>query len=164
MTEWAGQEVSTATEELELAAATVLGQMLFEFGHLEMELALFLVWADNGSNLETLTDAVREDALHAKLCKLEQRANAKYGSSPSALVEFRRWLEEAHAARAQRNEFVHGRWGVAAVNRQVVNVIGVPTSPEQREVRYSIAQLEASLVKLKALRPQLRSIRSKWPL
>ena len=83
--------------------------MLFEFGHLEMELALFLVWADNGSNLETLTDAVREDALHAKLCKLEKRANAKYGSIPSALFEFKRWLEEAHAARAQRNEFVHGR-------------------------------------------------------
>ncbi|TAK45879.1 MAG: hypothetical protein EPO27_09255 [Betaproteobacteria bacterium] len=164
MSEWTGQEISTATDELELAAATILGRILFEFGHLEMELALFLVWADNGSNLETLTDAVREDALHAKLCKLEKRVNATYGSSPSALAEFKRWLEEAHAARAQRNEFIHGRWGVAAVNRQVVNVIGIPTSPEQREIRYSIAQLEESLVKLKALRPQLRRIRSKWPL
>jgi hypothetical protein len=138
--------------------------MLFEFGHLEMELALFLVWADNGRNLETLTEAVSEDALHAKLCKMEKLAKAKYGSSSSALVEFKCWLEEAHAARAQRNEFVHGRWGVAAMSKQVVNVISIPTSPEQREVRYSIAQLEESLVKLKALRPQLRNIRSKWPL
>ena len=164
MSELAGQEIRAATDELELAAATILGRMLFEFGHLEMELALFLVWEDDGSNLETLTDAVGQDVLHAKLCELEKRAKAKYGSCPSALVEFKGWLEEAHVARAQRNEFVHGRWGIAAVNKQLVNVINIPTSSAQREVRYSIAQLEESLVKLKALRLQLRSIRGKWPL
>jgi hypothetical protein len=164
MSEWTGREISRATEQLECAAAKIIGRILFEFGHLEMELALYLVWENNGSNLEATTDQILEGALHTKLCRLEKRANAKYGSSPSALAEFNRWLKEVHAARAQRNEFVHGRWGVAAVDKQVVNVIGIPTSPKQREIRYSIAQLEESLARLKGLRPQLRSIRSKWPL
>ena len=56
----------------------VIGRMLFEFGHLEMELALDLVsGSDNGSNLEAITNAIFEDALHAKLCRLKKRANAK---------------------------------------------------------------------------------------
>jgi hypothetical protein len=129
-----------------------------------MELALYLVWEDNGSKLETLTETICENMLHAKLCLLEKRLNAKYGSTPSALGEFRHWLGKAHAARAQRNEFVHGRWGVEATNYQVVNVIGIPTSSKQREVRYSIEQLGDVLIKLKRLRQQLRVIRSKWPL
>jgi hypothetical protein len=164
MREWTGLEIASATDELELAAATILGRMLFEFGHLESELALFLVWEDGGRSIEKLTDEVREDALNAKLCRLKKQVIAKYGSNPSALAEFTRWLESAHWAREQRNDFVHGRWGVAAVHRKVVNVIGLPTSPKQKEVRYSIKQLEDIFAKMKALKPRLRSIRSKWPL
>lgn len=158
------QEAADAEVVLERAAATVLGQVLFEFGRLELELALFLAWSDGGKQLKTLSEQLVDDPLHAKLCHLQQRASAKYSKVPAASTAFGRWLEAAHAARTQRNEFVHGRWGIAATEGRVVNVIGIPTLATQREVRYSLTELEESLNRIKLLRPQLHALRAKWPL
>jgi hypothetical protein len=158
------QDIAVETSRLELAAATLLGQTLFEFGRLEMELALFLVSSDGGRQIEFLTEQLAEDGLHAKLCRLEKVASANYADNPQALQAFQGWLRAAHDARLQRNEFIHGRWGVAAMAGQVVNVIGIPTSTKQREVRYSLPQLETCLDAFKALRPRLRQLRETWPL
>ena len=164
MSNWTFQDITVEAVRLEVAAATLLGQAIFEFGHLEMELALFLAWSDEGRQLESLTEQVAEEGLHAKLCRLEQRAQAKYSDNGPALTAYRSWLRAAHEARLQRNAFVHGRWGVAATEGQVINVVNIPTSEKQREIRYSLAELEASLDALRTLRPQLRNLRATWPL
>lgn len=63
-----------------------------------------------------------------------------------------------------RNELFHGRWGVSAMNRQVVNVIGLPTSPDQKAVSYSIEDLQKVLDDMRNLRTKLCSLRKECPL
>ena len=164
LSSWTGHEIEAERQRIESAAATILGKILFEFGHLETDLGLFLVWSNDGADLESLTERISEDALYAKLCRLENTAISRYENSQRALSDFRFWLNAAHAARLLRNEFIHGRWGIAAMSSEVVNIIGIPTSAQQREVRYTIAQLEERLAEIRLLRPQLRQLRLKWPL
>jgi hypothetical protein len=59
---------------------------------------------------------------------------------------------------------VHGRWGTDAYNGQVVNVIGLPTSKDQREVKYTIPELEILLTQMKDLQRRLAILRELWPI
>ena len=47
---------------------------------------------------------------------------------------------------------------------QGINVIGLPTSPNQREVRYSLKTLSATVEETKRLQVRLYQLRKQWPL
>jgi hypothetical protein len=87
----------------------------------------------------------------------------KYAGSP-AVDLYAAWLNDAHAIRLLRNQLFHGRWGFIPIQQLVANVIGLPTSPEQSETRYSIDQLGASLESMRMLRVRLSDLRKKWPV
>ena len=74
-----------------------------------------------------------------------------------------RWIERMHAVRLQRNQLVHGRWGIEPHKNKVVNVIGLPTGAQQA-VEYSIDDLAAVNDELRALQLELRRLRDRWPL
>jgi hypothetical protein len=59
---------------------------------------------------------------------------------------------------------VHGRWGVEPIKNRVVNVIGLPTSPEQRTVEYAIVDLKRVLEKIVELQQRLSVLRAESPL
>jgi len=163
MKEWTGIEIERAREALEQASSAILGRMIFEFSRLEMNLGLVLVWANEGSKLEGLTKSVAGFTFHKKLEFLEELVRTKYQTNQEAMGAHANWLAEAHTLRGERNDLVHGRWGVEPTSNQVVNVVGLPTG-EQSERRYTIPELKAVLVRMQHLRQQLSELREQWPV
>lgn len=151
-------------EELEHAAAALLGKMLFALSRLEIAISFYVVWADHGRELEALSEKLEETAFNVKLRHLEKKFANKYAIGTPPHSAMAAWLKKADAARELRNELVHGRWGIAAHEQKVANVIGLPTSQRQREVRYSIADLQQVLARVESLEPALGQLRKKWPL
>jgi len=83
--------------------------------------------------------------------------------TPAADI-YQAWLSDAHAVRSLRNELFHGRWGFIPQQQQVANVVGLPTSPEQAETRYSIPQLQDLLFTMRDLRSRLNDLRQSCPV
>ncbi|WP_041446956.1 hypothetical protein [Thiocystis violascens] len=150
-------------DQLEQRAATVLGYMLFEYSRLDMELGLFLVWSDEGQKLDQLTSKLAEQNFYLRLKFLEKLAQEKHMGTPAADL-YTEWLLDAHAIRSLRNQLFHGRWGFIPSKQLVVNVVGLPTSLEQSETRYSIEQLRTSLDSMRMLRARLSDLRKRWPV
>lgn len=95
---------------------------------------------------------------------LREFVERKYAEDSEARRRYSEWLADANATRRLRNELVHGRWGIATSIQKVANVVGVPTSPNQREVMYSIPELQALVTDMQRLEPTLRELRERWPL
>ena len=163
MKEWTVVEIERARQGLEQASATTLGRMIFEFSRLDMNLGLMLAWAHEGSQLERFTRMVAGYTFHKKLDFLAELAQSKYRSNQEALGAHATWLAEAHEVRTNRNDLIHGRWGVDHVNNQVVNIVGLPTG-EQIERRYKIPELKAALERMQQVQMQLSTLREQWPV
>jgi hypothetical protein len=153
-----------AREAREKSAAMLLGQMLFEFARLDVALGLCIVWADGGRHVEARTKQFAELTFHKKLDILSREVRRLPESEAQKRAAYSDWTEAAHSARLLRNELVHGRWVFDPISEHAVNVIGLPTSPEQREVKYTIADLAGALESLKSLQGSLRELRDRWPL
>lgn len=163
MMEWTGIEIDRARRELEQASATTLGRMIFEFSRLDMALGLMLAWAYDGSQLEKLTKTVSGYTFHKKLDLLAELAREKYQSDQEAMEAHTKWSAEAHKVRTNRNDLIHGRWGVDHMKNQVVNIVGLPTG-EQIDQRYTIPELKAVLVRMQQLQKELSNLRERWPV
>ena len=163
MKEWTGIEIERARQGLEQASATTLGRMIFEFSRLDMALGLMLVWAYDGSQLEKLTKTVSGYTFHKKLDLLAELAREKYQSNQEAMEAHTKWSAEAHKVRTNRNNLIHGRWGVDHMKNQVVNIVGLPTG-EQIDQRYTIPELKAVLERLQQLQKELSNLRERWPV
>lgn len=163
MKEWTGIEIERARQGLEQASATALGRMIFEFSRLDMNLGLMLAWAHEGSQLEKLTKMVAGYTFHKKLDLLAELAQSKYQADQEAIDAHNTWLAEAHEVRTNRNDLIHGRWGVDHINNQAVNIVGLPTG-EQIERRYTIQELKAALDRMQQLQKQLSKLRERWPV
>jgi hypothetical protein len=95
---------------------------------------------------------------------LAKLARAKFRAEPKALENYRQWIDSANALREMRNRFFHGRWGVSPVRQQVFNVVGLPTSPDQQEIGYSIDELQAFLDSMGRLQRDFQALRKSWPV
>jgi hypothetical protein len=162
--DWTGIEIEAARRGLEQASAVILGRMLFEFSRLDLALGLFLVWSGEGRQLEKLTKVVGEYSFHKKLDFLKELADRKYSRNTQVQSNYGQWLADARATRLVRNELVHGRWGTDPIKGQVINVVGLPTSSDQREKRYTISELRDALNQIKKLQIRLQLLRDQWPV
>lgn len=157
-------QIPDAREALEQAAATLLGKMLFEFSRLDANLGLCVVWTDSGQRLEELTKQVAGFSFHKKLDFLQQCVERTLPTGSKRHTAYTEWIASADASRLRRNQLVHGRWGVDPIQGHVINVIGLPTSPEQSSLRYTLADLEIVLEELRRLQARLWVLRKQWPL
>jgi len=164
MRAWTGIEIQEEHDRLESEAATALGLMIFEYSRLDMELGLFLSWSDDGKLMERITKKVAGLNFSKRLEFLQKSVAKKFRDSPDVIERYARWLADAHAIRELRNQLFHGRWGVKATEQVVVNVIGLPTSPDQESTRYSIAELKSALGSVRELRSRLQKLRSSCPV
>lgn len=164
MKDWTGIEIESARKGLEQLSAGVLGRMLFEFSRLDAALGIFLVWSEEGRQLERLTKIIDEYSFHKKLDFLAELVDRRYSDNPDVLSQYKQWLTDAHKTRQLRNELVHGRWGTDPIKQQVFNIVGLPTSPKQREVRYTIPELKRVLKQMKELQVQQNVLREQWPV
>ena len=164
MKDWTGIEIEQAHKDLEQASALVLGQMLFEFSRLDIALGLCLAWSGQGQQLEHLSSEVENFTFHKKLDRLNKLVDAKFSTKQGVQAQYAQWLKDADTTRQIRNELVHGRWGIEPIKGQMINVIGLPTSPNQRSKDYTIEQLKRQLEEIVTLTQRLNKLREKWPV
>ncbi|RYE40470.1 MAG: hypothetical protein EOP21_09555 [Hyphomicrobiales bacterium] len=160
--ETAGQ-LWTRREAMQAEAASLLGQMLFAFSYIDVNLGLCLAWVDNGTRLETLSKSVAEQNIHTKLEALLKHVAEKFPAGSKRRVAYECWIERVHVARVQRNQMVHGRWGIEAHRHKVVNVVGLPSGTQQC-IEYTLEELTAFNEELLALERELARLRKHWPI
>jgi hypothetical protein len=164
MRDWTGVEVQEERTRLEHEAAAILGFMLFEYSRLDMELGLFLSWSDDGSLLENLTRKMGSLNFSKRLEYLQKSVTSKFDGNIEVLGAYAAWISEAHSIRELRNELFHGRWCIDPIAQRVVNVVGLPNSPDQKSRPHTIEELEEILNRMRHLRVQLRELRSSCPV
>lgn len=152
------------SNKIEEHAAKAIGFIIFEFTRLDMELGLYLVWSNEGKELEKLTVKLSEENFNSRLKFLEKLVCEKFERSSPERNKYRSWLLNAHEVRSLRNQLVHGRWGFIPSQECVANVIRLPTSAEQSETCYSIKQLDRIVERIKKLRFQLSELRESFPV
>jgi len=151
-------------DDLEVGAATALGRLLMAFARLDMSLGLCLVWIDGGAQLATLTPKVEQMTFNNRLDMLASVVVEKFVAGTRKRSGYELWIAQTHAIRMLRNELAHGRWGVDPRTNEAVNIIGLPTSPDQREVRHSIEALNNAVAEIQRLTSRLSQLREQWPL
>jgi hypothetical protein len=164
MKDWTGIEIEQARQDLEQASALALGRMLFEFSRLDFALGLCLVWSGEGQELDHLSSDVENFTFHKRLDLLKKLVDTKFSTKQGVQAQYVQWLKDADTTRQIRNELVHGRWGIEPTKGQMINVIGLPTSPNQRTKDYTIEQLKGRLEEIVALTQRLNKLREKWPV
>lgn len=157
-------ELQARRSALENEAASLLGHMLFQFSWLDINLGLCLVWIDCGARIDSLTKTVETMTLNSKLDELSKHVARKFPAGSKQRLGYEAWIARAHAIRQQRNNLVHGRWGIEPHKNKVVNVVGMPTSNAQTVTEYSIAELAAVNHELRDLQQELATLREHWPL
>ena len=164
MTELTAAQAELAAENLELAAQVALGRMLFEYSRLDLALSLLIVWSDEGKNIAGMTEKIERYTFIEKLSFLTELLNKLPVERLSTKTAYANWLRDAHRNRMIRNQLVHGRWGIDPYSAQVLNVVGLPTSTKQREIRYSIKRLTDSVEDIRKLQERLQDLRTHSPV
>jgi hypothetical protein len=135
--------------------------MVMEFSRLETELGLALYAAAPAQARNDTAFALRRADFSARLAMLRRHLAAQH----RAPADYAEWARDADAARRLRNRLIHGRWDFRdPASVEVTNVRGDPFSHEQTEVTTTLAELDAQLEQLKALRRRLASLRRTAPL
>jgi hypothetical protein len=151
-------------EALETAACTLIGRLILSLSQFETDLALYLQHRKGLEHTDAVLAKLENSGLHAKLDMLETAVRGVYGEEHACVDAFKSWIKAAHEIRETRNELVHGRWGIKPITQQVVNVIGLPGSPNQRGRHYSLQELEAHFTKFEKLTKEFYALTQKWPL
>ena len=73
------------------------------------------------------------------------------------------WTQQTGCASVETNlSMVAG--GIEPTRQQVVDVVGLPTSPEEEAIPYTIPALQAELDAVRSLRAGVHELRKGWPL
>jgi hypothetical protein len=152
------------TDVIEEDAAKAIGLILFEFTRFDMNLGLCLVWSNEGQNLEELTSKYNEKSFSCRLKFIEKLAHKKYALGSDELNKYINWIKNTNDVREIRNQLVHGRYGFIPREGCVANVVGLPTSSDQSETRYTIKQLNNIVKRIKKLSERLNELRDECPV
>ena len=157
---------SGAHQRLEDALHRGLGRAVILFSQLDLNISLCL------QSLETETDALvartRIDRLSMKekLDDLQHVIASKFkGSHPKLVSDLDRWFSKASEIRDLRNSFIHGRWGISPVLKEICFVPGgLPggTAESSRERRYQLSQFEEKIEGLATLLNEFGDLRKTY--
>lgn len=153
--------------DLEDAAASNLGHILFELSRLELNLGLCIAWFDDGVDIEGQSKKYNSKGLGDKFAGVRKQLETKRskgGLNANAITAWQRWLDRADQIRNTRNNFVHGRWGTDPITVTVTNVVGLPSSGLQQEQQYTLDQLGQIHREIRDVAAELHKLREKWPL
>ena len=143
MNELTAGEIWRIHEKLERDAAYALGRTIFAFSSLDVNLGLMVASALR--QLGNIGKAVRVDSLSfkARLDFVENYVATNSEIDPKAVSEIKVWVSQAHTARLQRNQLIHGRWVVDPFRGKALNIVGIPSSDAQQTIEYTIEELGA---------------------
>jgi hypothetical protein len=151
-------------DAVEREAAQLRGRILFAYSRLDMQLGLCIAWTAGGHRIEAISRQVAKWDLNKRLNRLAKHVEATPSLDTVARAAYGNWIKEVHAVREERNQMVHGRWGVDAVRDRVINVVGLPSSADQGERPYALGELVAFLRTVERLRDELFELRERHPL
>lgn len=157
-------ELSAMRDEFEQHAASLLGRMIFAFSRLDTNLGLMVAWVMRSLGKEAQLKNVDTMSFNTRLEFIAEYIETSNGLASEARAEMSDWIAAADAARAQRNKFVHGRWGIDIHRNKALNVVGLPGSDAQRPFEYSLSELEAYNQVIRHLTSTLSQIRDRWRL
>lgn len=150
--------------EVEATAALHLGRLLFVFGRLELNLGLALVPAEPAEVCEREMLRVEKLRFNEKLAELEALVLACHADDAQALARWQRWFAAAQGLRKLRNDFAHGRWGFQNLHQQIVHVTKLPGSPDQDEVRYTLAGFAARVAEAEDVAEEFCALATMYPV
>jgi hypothetical protein len=151
-------------DALEQEAAQLLGRILFAYSRLDMQLGLCIAWTAGRHRFESISRQIGNWDLNKRLIRLARDVEATPSLDSAGRAAYAKWIKEAHEVREERNQMVHGRWGVDVARDRVVNVLGLPSSSDQRERPYALGELVAFLRAVERLRDELLGLRERHPL
>jgi hypothetical protein len=146
------------------SAALIIGRVVLAFSRFELNLAFLLEGLASAGN-EPQIDRLFKQGLGARIDGVQNLLSACDGLDPSCLAAFQDWKRGMDKVRLLRNRFIHGRWGILAHARQVVNVNSYrANAPGDGEVRYSLPELEAELKMIEKVFAGFMAWRRRWPI
>jgi hypothetical protein len=129
--------------EVEATATLHLGRLLFVFGRMELDLAQALLHALPAEESGREIVRVEKLSFDGKLREFEALTLPRHADNAALLARWQRWFAAAHTLRRLRDAFAHGRWGFQNMQQQIIHVSNLPGSPNQDEVRYTLAGFAA---------------------
>jgi len=140
-------------------AAQHLGRLLFTFGRLEMNVALFLAGLHPDRDFDQEIVAAEKRTFGDKLDALQVQLMDELAADAEAEQAWAAWFEQARTLRALRNRFAHGRWACLPVQHQIVHVVGLPGSPNQASTFYTLEALELEVRKAEQIAADFQRLR-----
>jgi hypothetical protein len=150
--------------EIEATAALHLGRLLFVFGRMELNLGLALVGAQPAEAFEREVVRVERLSFDAKLREFEALVLPRHADDAPVLARWQRWFAAAYGLRKLRNDFAHGRWGFQNMQQQIIHVSNLPGSPNQDEVRYTLAGFAARVAEAEDVADEFCALTSMHPV
>ena len=141
----------------------MVGKLVFAFSRLDANLALLAASKEDPDSRANTIAKLKNTSFKHKLAWVIPVLRKAYPNDAQCLAEWQRWLASAEALRALRNDMVHGRWGVNDMERTINNVVGIPGSPNQREIVYTLKELEAKVGEAIRVAQEFGRLRQKWP-
>lgn len=132
-------------EQLKREAYCFVGAIFDLFAKLEMNLALFVARASSCTHFDQAIAWQEEVYFNEKLQVLLDAIGAHYKHDIDGYSRWAEWYMAADALRELRNRLAHCRWGYILHEQRVASVAGLPGSPNQNEIRYSLEELAAEV-------------------
>jgi hypothetical protein len=149
--------------EFEARAHALVGRLVFVYSRLDVNLAMYVAnrfgFDERARSIQKLESA----SFKEKLEWLLPAANREYPSDGQCHAAWSEWLGKADAVRKQRNNFVHGRWGIYEHLQLVSNIVLLPGSPNQAEVKYTLSELAATVEEAAVLAEEFLHLSKRWP-
>ena len=158
-----GKPRERAPSEFESRAHALVGRLVMVYSRLDVNLALMVAsWRGNERRAETLLQ-LENTSFRSKLNKVLDTVMLEYPPEHACIAEWHHWLDDADRLRCKRNDLMHGRWGIDERGQRVVNVLGLPGSPNQREIAYTLSELADEVERAEGVSAALWRLREKWP-
>lgn len=146
---------SVAQVRLEDALYKELGRAVVLFSQLDLNVSLCLLNLKSEADLSVAKARIDSLSMKEKLEELQCGIIAKFKVlHPKLVSDFDEWFSEARKIRQLRNDFVHGRWGISPVRKEICFVPGgLPTGTANSvsERRYQLSEFEEEIGRLAAL-------------
>lgn len=94
------RSVPLSYEDLETAACTLVGRLIFSLSRFEMNLALYIRDHKGPEHATAVISYLDDSSFNKKLIMLKSAVRFVYGSEQSRVEAFDRWIDAAHEFRA----------------------------------------------------------------
>jgi hypothetical protein len=164
MNELTGADILRLRDELERDSASALGETMFAFSGLDMNLGLMVASTLRNTGRETQVPKADAMNFHLRLEFIQNHIESDSSLPSKAKEEMKQWVTDAHRARIERNQLVHGRWSTDPLKGKALNIVGLPSSDAQQIFEYTVEELRAVAQGFIKLNSRLSKARMRWHL